>query len=155
MGIALLSSALALLCLRGARGNGESTLRYKLYWAGMCFLAIAFGAAYMKLLEFRSADEVAQYLPPYPHSTVRSRPPFAMDGTRAWIFETSDAPKAVGEFYAAIARSNGWQIKREPGPGMEVPVMRQPDTVTTVLATPERGRTEITYLIRAAIAGSD
>ena len=74
-----------------------------------------------------------------------------MDGTRAWIFETSDTPKAVGEFYIGIARSNGWQIKREPGRGMEVLVMRQPETVTTVLATPERGRTEITYLVRAAI----
>jgi hypothetical protein len=116
----------------------------------MCFLAIAFGAAYMKLLELRSPDEVAQYLPPYPHSSVRSRPPFAMDGTRAWIFETSDAPKAVGEFYIGVARSNGWQIKRELGRGMEVLVMRQPETVTTVLATPERGGTEITYLVRAA-----
>jgi hypothetical protein len=154
MGTALLSSLLALACLRGARGNGESGLRFKLYWAGMCFLVIAFGAAYMKLLEWRSPDEVSQFLPPYPRSTVRSRPPLAIDGTRAWIFETSDAPKAVGEFYAAIARSNGWPVKREFAPRIEVLVMRQPATITTILAAPEHDKTEITFMVRA-VSGAD
>lgn len=149
MGIVLLSSMLALVCLRGARGHGESAQRFKLYWAGMCFLAIAFGAAYMKLLEWRSPDEVAQFLPPYPKSTVRSRPPLAIDGARSWIFETSDAPKAVAEFYAAIARSNGWSVKREGNPRLEVLVLRQPATITTVLATGEHNKTAITYMVRA------
>src|SRR5258705_12627398 len=152
MGITLLSSLLALTCLRGARGNGESAFRHKLYWAGMCFLAIAFGAAYMKLLEWRSPDEVAQFLPPYPRSTVLCRTPLAIDGARTWIFETSDAPKAVGEFYAAIARSNGWAVKRGFSPKLEVLVMRQPATITTILATPQHDKTEITYMVRAVSA---
>src|SRR2546422_5047306 len=149
MGTALLSSLLALTCLRGARGNGESGLRFKLYWAGMCFLVIAFAAAYMKLLEWRSPDEVAQFLPPYPRATVRSRPPLAIDGARSWIFETSDAPKAVGDFYAAIARSNGWPVKREFAPRLELLFMRQPATVTTILATTGHDKTEITFMVRA------
>ena len=162
MGIALISFALAVCCLLGARRGGESSVvRFKLYWAGMCFIALAVGAAYMQLLEWRSPGEVAQYLPPYPCATICSRSPVPVDNAKAWVFETSHSPKAVADFYAKIAQTNGWEMKREVADKMEVLVLRQYETVTTILAMPaagmpgNSGKTEITYLVRAAAPRSD
>jgi hypothetical protein len=162
MGIALISFALAACCLWGARRGGESSVvRFKLYWAGMCFIALAVGAAYVRLLEWRSPGEVAQYLPPYPRATICSRSPVPVDNAKAWVFETPHSPKVVADFYAKIAHTNGWEMKREAADKMEVLVLRQYETVTTILAmpasgTPGRGsKTEITYLVRAAAPRSD
>lgn len=157
MGIAAISFGLAIACLWGARRSGESSVvRFKLYWAGMSFIAVAFGAAYMQVLEWRSPDEVARYLPPYPHANVRSRSPVPVDRAKAWIFETSHSPKAVADFYTTLARTNGWALKREASDNMEVLVLRQFQTVTTIVAAPAAGgstrrNTEITYMVRAAV----
>ena len=162
MGIALISFALALCCSMGARRAGApSVIRFKLYWAGMCFIALAVAAAYMELLEWRSPGEVAQYLPPYPCATICSRSPVPVDNAKAWVFETSHSPKTVADFYAKIAHTNGWEMKREAADKMEVLVLRQYETVTTILAMPasrspgKGGKTEITYLVRAAAPRSD
>jgi hypothetical protein len=156
MGIALIALALAITCGWAARrGNNSSTLRHKFYWAGMSFTALAFGGAYMQVLEWRSPQEIAAYLPPYPCATVRSRSPITVDHAKAWVLETSHSPRSVGDFYAKVARTNGWQMKREVSGTMEVLVLRQFETVTTVMAMPQRGKTEITYMVRAAVPQPD
>lgn len=155
MGIALLALALALTCLCGARRSSASAaLRFKLYWAGMSFGALSFGAAYMQVMEWRSPQEMAHYIPSYPCATVRSRSPITVDHAKAWVFETPHSPKSVGDFYAKVARTNGWEFKREAAGTMEVLVLRQFQTVTTIIATPVPNaarKTEITYMVRAAI----
>src|SRR5687767_1543891 len=149
MTAAVVSFVLAILCWwAGRSGSRSGVQRFKLYWAGMSFMALAFGGAYMQVLEWRSPDELAQYLPPYPYATVHSRSPVPIDHARAWVFETRDSPRRVANFYSHIARTNGWQMKRELTQTTEVLVMRQLETVTTVVASPGRQKTEITYLIR-------
>jgi hypothetical protein len=156
MGIALASALLALLCLCTARRMGSSPAgRVKLYWAGMCFLVLGYGSAYLRLLEWRSPEELAQYVPAYPNATIRMRAPVAIDHARAWIFETADSPRRVANFYSHIAHTNGWPIKRELAERTEVFVMRQSETVTTVVAAPRDGKTEITFFVRAAAPVSD
>ena len=151
MTAAVVSFLLAITCWwTGRSGNRPSVQRFKLYWAGMCFMALAFGAAYMQILEWRSPDELSQYLPPYPYATVHSRSPVPIDQARAWVFETRDSPRKVANFYSHVARTNGWQIKRELTQSTEVLVMRQMETVTTVVASPGPEKTEITYLVRPA-----
>jgi hypothetical protein len=148
---AVVSFLLAMTCWWAGRNDwGPSVLRFKLYWAGMCFMALAFGAAYMQVLEWRSPEELSEYLPPYPYARVHSRSPVPIDHARAWVFETRDTPRRVANFYSHVARTNGWQLKRELTQSTEVLVLRQLETVTTIVATPGREKTEITYLIRLA-----
>src|SRR5688572_7654210 len=126
MDIALISFALAIACLWGARRSRDSAMaRTKFYWAGMCLMAVGFGGGYLQVLEWRSPIEVAQFVPPYPCATVLSRSPIPVDNARAWTFETRHSPKSVAEFYAKMARTNGWEMKREAATNMEVLVLRQ------------------------------
>jgi hypothetical protein len=149
MTAAVVSFLLAITCWWAGRSSSRpSVVRFKLYWAGMCFFALGFGAAYMQVLEWRSPKELAQYLPPYPYATVHSRSPVPIDHARAWVFETSDTPRRVANFYSHVARTNGWQIKRELTQNTEVLVMRQLETITTVVASYGPKKTEITYLVR-------
>jgi hypothetical protein len=149
MTAAVVAFLLAILCWwAGRSGRRSAVQRFKLYWAGMCFMALAFGGAYMQILEWRSPDELSQYLPPYPYATVHSRSPVPIDNARAWVFETRDSPRRVANFYSHVARTNGWQFKRELTQSTEVLVMRQLETETTVVASRGRQKTEITYLVR-------
>jgi hypothetical protein len=153
---AVVAFVLAIACWwAGRSGSWPAVVRFKLYWAGMCFMALAFGAAYMQVLEMHSPDELAEYLPPYPYATVHSRSPVPIDNARAWVFETRDSPRRVANFYSHVARTNGWQMKRELTQTTEVLVMRQLATITTIVASPGPHKTEITYLIRALDPPSD
>jgi len=156
MTAAAVAFVLAILCWwAGRSGRRSAVVRFKLYWAGMCFLLLAFGGAYMQVLEWRSPEELSEYLPPYPYATVHSRSPVPIDHARAWVFETGDSPQRVANFYSHVARTNGWQMKRELTQSTEVLVMRQLETETTVVASRGRQKTEITYLIRALEPRSD
>ena len=149
MEVVIAAFACAVATLWGGRCAAKSpAIRFKLFWAGMCFLLIGVGAAYLQLLEKRSPDEVAEFVPPYPRAKVRTRPPMVVEGTRGWIFETTDKPRDVARYYAALARTNGWFLKRKATDAMEVITIEQIDIATTILIVDESNKTEITYLVR-------
>jgi len=150
MDVAIIACACAAVALWCAHSGGHSALgRSKLRWAASCFLALGLGAAYMHALERRSPDEVAQFVPPYPKAVVRSRSPIVVDGTRGWVFETSDAPARVAAFYGAVARSNHWPMTRRSTSDVESLTLERPENDATIVIAPHAGKTEITYLVRA------
>jgi len=150
MDVAIIAFACGGVALWCARSGGHSAMgRSKLRLAASCFLALGLGAAYMHALERRSPDEVAQFVPPYPKAVVRSRSPIVVEGTRGWIFETSDAPTRVAAFYGNVARSNHWPITRRSTTDVELLTLQRPQNDATIVIAPRAGKTEITYLVRA------
>jgi hypothetical protein len=150
MDVAIVAFACAAVTLWCAHSGGHSALgRSKLGWAAACFLALGFGGAYMYALERRSSDEVAQFVPPYPKAVVRSRSPIIVDGTRGWVFETSDAPTLVAAFYGDVARTNHWTLTRRSTSDVESLTLERPQNAATIVIAPRAGKTEITYLVRA------
>ena len=150
MDVAIVAFACAAVTLWCAHSGGHSALgRSKLRWATSCFLALGFGGAYMYALERRSSDEVAQFVPPYPKAVVLSRSPIVVEGTRGWVFETSDAPTRVAAFYGDVARSNHWPLTRRSTSDVESLTLERPQNDATIVITPRAGKTEITYLVRA------
>ncbi len=150
MDVAIVAFACAAVTLWCAQTGGHSAMgRSKLRWAASCFLALGFGGAYMHALELRSSDEVAQFVPPYPKAVVLSRSPIVVEGTRGWIFETSDAPTRVAAFYGDVARSNHWPITRRSTTDVELLTLERPQNDATIVIAPRAGKTEITYLVRA------
>jgi hypothetical protein len=150
MDVAIVAFACAAVTLWCAHSGGHSALgRSKLRCAASCFLALGLGGAYMHALERRSSDEVAQFVPPYPKAIVLSRSPIVVEGTRGWIFETSDAPTRVAAFYDDVARSNHWRLIRRSTSDVESLTLERPQTAATIVIAPRAGKTEITYLVRA------
>jgi hypothetical protein len=150
MDVAIVAFACAAVTLWCAHSGGHSAMgRSKLRWAASCFLALGLGGAYMHALELRSSDEVAQFVPPYPKAIVLSRSPIVVDGTRGWVFETSDAPTRVAAFYGDVARSNHWPLTRRSTSDVESLTLERPQSAATIVIAPRAGKTEITYLVRA------
>lgn len=150
MDVAIVAFACAAVTLWCAHSGGHSALgRSKLRWAASCFMALGLGGAYMHALERRSSDEVAQFVPPYPKAVVRSRSPIVVEGTRGWVFETSDAPTRVAAFYDDVARTNHWPLTRRSSSDVESLTLERPQNAATIVISPRAGKTEITYLVRA------
>jgi hypothetical protein len=150
MDVAIIAFACAAVALWCAHSGGHSALgRSKLRWAAACFLALGLGGAYLYALERKSSDEVAQFVPPYPKAVVRSRSPIVVEGTRGWVFETSDAPTRVAAFYGDVARTNHWRLTRRSTSDVESLTFERQQNIATIVIAPRAGKTEITYLVRA------
>src|SRR5688572_1884696 len=133
MDVAIVAFACAAIMLWCAQSGGHSALgRSKFRWAASCFLALGLGGADLNALERRSPDAVAQFVPPYPKAVVRSRSPIVVEGTRGWIFETSDSPTRVAAFYGDVARVNHWRLTRRSTSDVESLTLDQPQSAATI-----------------------
>jgi hypothetical protein len=95
--------------------------------------------------ESRAAEDVAQYVPPYPGiDGAVFVPPLPHEPRRIWIFRTDDGVAQVQDYYESEAVLEGWQV------ASAFPYLKlvRDDLEVCISAAPSGGRTAIVYEVQ-------